>query len=80
MKTTEVEFTTEYFLRCFEDHLVLVGNTHELGYWLPANAPRTSYDSGNHRVAVMLPSESTVECKWAVLDQGNCKYIIYINT
>lgn len=73
MNTTDVEFTTEYCLHCYGDKLVLVGSTRELGHWFPTSAPVTHVQEGSHYVMVKMPSDSTVEFKWAVLDQGKPK-------
>lgn len=60
----------DYVLCIIEDHVVIVGDTQELGAWNPAKAPRTSYEKGHHSVVVILPSEKTIEFKWAILDKG----------
>ena len=71
MSTTEVVFTTKYYLHSRDDKLVLVGNVRELGFWCPANAPFSTQTSGeNHSVKTEISHGSTIQFKWVVMNKG----------
>lgn len=78
MTTTEVEFTTEYFLRCWEDRIALVGGASELGNWFPTAAPFSQATDGKHLLILSLPSDVTYEFKWAVLNKSKCSVYIRV--